>query len=262
MAYLAQCAPERIPMSLVEGAIDQEDERLQALATLSEVSLTKEHPFADNSPAITVHRLIQAVARAKWEAIGIAQDPANRLLACLSTIYPDDGLLNPLSWPACDKLTPHALVQQSNPLSTESLLRLAELLERVGDYFVGRVVHEHSPRAVLTRIAINLERDPKLTGAANVEREIADQLNNVAVLLEKREDLAASQLAHTVLEVRKIMLTLGSKNPIEMPRLSKVECAVQTLSELLRVQAIRRRVLTARLKFGRLSPGLMLKLVN
>ena len=34
MAYLAQCAPERIPMTLVEGAIEDEAERMKALAAL------------------------------------------------------------------------------------------------------------------------------------------------------------------------------------------------------------------------------------
>lgn len=43
MAYLAQCAPERIPMTLVEGAIDDEI----ALATLCEVSLVKHDPFEE-----------------------------------------------------------------------------------------------------------------------------------------------------------------------------------------------------------------------
>ena len=39
MAYLAQCAPDRIPMTLVEGAVEDEAERLKALAALAEVSL-------------------------------------------------------------------------------------------------------------------------------------------------------------------------------------------------------------------------------
>ena len=45
MAYLAQCAPERIPMTLVEGAIEDEAERMKALAALAEVSLAEARPF-------------------------------------------------------------------------------------------------------------------------------------------------------------------------------------------------------------------------
>ena len=51
MAYLAQCAPERIPMTLVEGAVEDETQRLQALAALAEVSLVKHDPFEDGTPA-------------------------------------------------------------------------------------------------------------------------------------------------------------------------------------------------------------------
>ena len=81
MAYFAQCAPERIPMTLVEGAVEDEAERLQALAALAEVSLVKHDPFEDGTPAVTVHRLVQAVARARSEANGSAQD-ASRATDC------------------------------------------------------------------------------------------------------------------------------------------------------------------------------------
>src|SRR5262249_39788326 len=47
MAYLAQCAPERIPMIVVEGAVEDEAERVEALAALAEVSLVKHDPFED-----------------------------------------------------------------------------------------------------------------------------------------------------------------------------------------------------------------------
>src|SRR6202022_2883929 len=60
MAFLAQCAPVRIPMALVEGAVDKETERLEALAALAEVSLVKHDPFEDGTPAKTAHRLFQA----------------------------------------------------------------------------------------------------------------------------------------------------------------------------------------------------------
>jgi hypothetical protein len=73
MAYLAQCAPERIPMTLVEGAVEKEAERHEALAALAEVSLLKHDPFEDGSAAVTVHRLVQAVARARSEENGLGQ---------------------------------------------------------------------------------------------------------------------------------------------------------------------------------------------
>src|SRR5262249_34138159 len=47
MTFLAYCAPARIPMILVEGGIDDENQRMEALAALSEVSLVKHDPFDD-----------------------------------------------------------------------------------------------------------------------------------------------------------------------------------------------------------------------
>src|SRR5215475_2931382 len=96
MAYLAQCAPERIPMTLVEGAVDDEAERLQALAALAEVSLLKHDPFEDGTPAVMVHRLVQTVARARSEANGSAQDAVERLIARL-VATPEEGDTDPLS---------------------------------------------------------------------------------------------------------------------------------------------------------------------
>ena len=109
MAYFGQCAPERIPMALVEGAIDGEAVRLEALAELAEVSLVKHDPFEDGAPAVTVHRLVQAVARARSEAKGTAPSAVTRLIARLAAVYPADGFGNPASWPRCAPLTPHLL---------------------------------------------------------------------------------------------------------------------------------------------------------
>jgi hypothetical protein len=104
MAHLAHCAPERIPMTLVEGAVDDEAERLQALAALAEVSLLKHDPFEDGTPAVTVHRLVQRVARARSEANGSAQDGVRRLTARLVAIYPEEGYSDSQSCPVCARL--------------------------------------------------------------------------------------------------------------------------------------------------------------
>src|SRR5262249_19695954 len=109
MAYLAQCAPERIPMTLVEGAVEDKAERTKALGSLAEVSLVKHDPFEDGTPAVSVHRLVQAVARARSEANASAQDAVGRLTARLVATYPVGAYRDPQSWPLCAKLTPHLL---------------------------------------------------------------------------------------------------------------------------------------------------------
>jgi tetratricopeptide (TPR) repeat protein len=105
MAYLAQCAPERIPMPLVEGAIAHKAQRRQALAALAQLSLVKYDPFEDGTPAVKVHRLVQAVARARSEAGGLAQEAVGRLTARLGAIFS----VNTYAVQSARQLTPHLL---------------------------------------------------------------------------------------------------------------------------------------------------------
>jgi hypothetical protein len=85
MAYLALFVSEHIPKVLVEraGAVEDEAERLEALAALAEVSLVKHDPFE-----VSVHRLVQMVARARSEANGTAQTVWMRLIGRIVELYP------------------------------------------------------------------------------------------------------------------------------------------------------------------------------
>jgi tetratricopeptide (TPR) repeat protein len=86
IGYLAECAPERIPIILVEGAVEDEAERVKALAALAEVSLVMHDPFEDGTPAVKVHRLVQAVARTRSGARTARY--AKRFSEQISKIYP------------------------------------------------------------------------------------------------------------------------------------------------------------------------------
>jgi tetratricopeptide (TPR) repeat protein len=155
MAYLAQCAPERIPMILVEGGREDEAERMEALAALAEVSLVRHDPFEDGTPAVTVHRLVQAVARARSEAKGTAQDAANRLVAQIAAVYPSSSRMEPSSWPLCAQLTPHLLAQpEERRRNTSRILDRADLLIRAGDYFHGRAAYSQAAQLFREAVAI------------------------------------------------------------------------------------------------------------
>src|SRR5262249_3806687 len=138
MAYLAQCAPERIPMTLVEGAIEDEAERMNALAALAEVSLVRHDPFEDATPAVTVHRLVQAVARARSEAKGSAQEAVEQVIARLVAIYPYRSFIDPALWPLCSQLTPHLLARREAGFEAAwEISDWPELLERASYYFTA-----------------------------------------------------------------------------------------------------------------------------
>jgi tetratricopeptide (TPR) repeat protein len=201
MAYLAQCAPERIPMSLVEGAVEDEAERLLALTALAEVSLLKHDPFEDGTPAVTVHRLVQGVALARSEANGSAQEAVGRLIARMVATYPETGEDDPRSWPLCAKLTPHLLA-----LSGPDDASVSELLGRAGRYFHGRGAY--SQAAPLLRDALTMRE--KALGPEHPET--ATSLNDLALLLHDQGDYAGARpLFERALEIRK--KALGPEHP-------------------------------------------------
>jgi len=84
MAFLGYCAPVRVPIYFLEGLAHKEE----AIAVLAELSLIKHDPFEDGIPAVTAHRLVQAVARHRTEAKGAADATIQRVEAGLSMPAP------------------------------------------------------------------------------------------------------------------------------------------------------------------------------
>jgi tetratricopeptide (TPR) repeat protein/DNA-binding XRE family transcriptional regulator len=103
VAYLAHCAPERIPTTLIEGALVDDAERSAALLVLAGTSLVKYDPFEDGTESVTIHRLVQAVARSRTTDHAAGSAVTRRL----SVIYPMDAFDNPSSWTLCARLLPH-----------------------------------------------------------------------------------------------------------------------------------------------------------
>lgn len=139
IAFLAHCAPERIPITLVEGALDDAADRSTALIALTELSLVRPDPFKDGTEAIRMHRLVQAAARTRAVSAGGAAAAVQRVIRRLTEIYPEDGFDNPTSRPLCEVLTSHLLARcgPSSPSGTGTVDQ-AELLSRAGCFFHGR----------------------------------------------------------------------------------------------------------------------------
>ena len=222
MAYLAQCAPERIPMILVAGAIEDEAERLQALAALVEVSLVKHDQFEDGTLAVTVHRLVQAVARARTERKGlvpnvvkkvtgrqIIRSPIRRLIARLVAIYPENSRENTSLWPLCDQLTPHLLaVSHSGLVHTAKRADLVNLLNRVGVYLTGRALYKQADK--LLRDALAMSKSDILDTAVS--------LHNLGFLWQLQGD---SLVARDLLE-RALAVCQGRVDPDNNPFIAMI----------------------------------------
>jgi tetratricopeptide (TPR) repeat protein len=236
MAYLAQCAPERIPMILVEGAIEDETERLEALAALAEVSLVKYDPFEDTTPAVTVHRLVQAVARARSKANSSAQDAIGRLISRLVAIYPTEGYSEPQSWPLCAKLTPHLLARRAPDDASVS-----ELLNRAGSYFHGRGAY--SQAAPLFREALAMR---EMALGPN-HPFTATSLDNLACLLHDQGDLAGARpLYERALAIRE--KALGLEHPYTATCLDDLALLLMDQGNLAGARPLYERALAIREK--------------
>jgi tetratricopeptide (TPR) repeat protein len=239
MAYFAHCAPERIPMTLVEGAVEGEVERQRAVAALAEVSLLKHDPFEDEMPAVTVHRLVQAVARTRSEANGAAQDAVQRLTARLVAIYPEqeEAARNPQSWPLCARLTPHLLVRRGPDDASVS-----DLLDRAGSYFFGRAAYSQAEPLLRGALAIR----EKVLGPEHPDK--ASSLNNLAsLLLEAQGDLAGARpLYERALAIREKVL--GPEHPRTASSLNNLALLLKDQGDLAGARPLHERALAIREK--------------
>src|SRR5262245_46331373 len=172
-------------MTLVEGAVEDEVQRMKALGALAEVSLLKHDPYEDATPAVTVHRLVQAVARARSQANGLARDTVGRLIARLAAIYPKESYTDPRSWPLCRQLAPHLLARRD--AGSDAALEVAgwpKLLDLAGSYFHARAAY---PQALpLFRDALAIRE--RTLGPEHPDT--ATSLNNLALLLHHQGELA------------------------------------------------------------------------
>jgi TolB-like protein/class 3 adenylate cyclase/Flp pilus assembly protein TadD len=240
MAYLAQCSPERIPMTLAEGAVEDEAQRLNALAALAEVSLVKHDPFEDATPAVTLHRLVQKVARARSEENGSAHEAVGRLIARLVAIYPKEGHSDPQSWPLCAQLTPHLLALR-DACSDDAWVRAGgpELLDRAGGYFHGRAAHSQAARLLRDALAI---RESAL-GAEHPDT--ATSLNNLADLLRDQGDFAGARPLHQrALAIRERVL--GPAHPDTATSLNNLAILLKAKGDFAGARPLHERALAIR----------------
>ena len=233
-------------MTLIEGAIEDETGRVAALSALSEVSLIKHDPFEDGTPAVIVHRLVLAVARARANAKAIAQHAVERFIARLVAIYPEDDYDNPARWPRCAQLTPHLLATcEETTADVAASVKCANLLNRAGSYFDGRAAYSEARPLLKRAVAIREE----LLGAEHPDT--AASLNNLAQLLRHVSDFTGARpLLKRALAIREELL--GPKHPHTATTLHNLASLLRDESDLAgarplceRALAIREEVLVA-----------------
>ncbi len=193
MTYLAACAPERIPVSLIEGVLADAAERAEALLALSDVALVRNDPFEDGTPAVIVHRLVQAVARNR--AGPAFADAANHVINRLAELFPVGFDTFSGAWSVAEKLTPHLLASATNDAHLD--VQAAALLDSAGSYFQARATFSEA-HTLLNEAGVLFQRALTIR-----ERELgpddpvtATSLNNLAVLLVSKKEFARALPLH------------------------------------------------------------------
>jgi tetratricopeptide (TPR) repeat protein len=188
IAFLALCAPEPIPTTFVAGVSENRAESLAALMALTEMSLIRDDRYEDGTPAVSAHRLVRALARARADAYSGVATAIGRMIVRLTEIYPVGGYDNQATWPLCAKLTPHLLALCNTKAADETWsVERADLMVRAGCYFQGREAYAQAEPLFQIALAIR-ERE---FGA--MHPETAASLNNLATLAFSRGDVAGAE---------------------------------------------------------------------
>ena len=254
MAFLANCSPERIPMILIEGALDEGD-HVQALCALAELSLVKHDPFEDGTPAVTVHRLVQAVARMRAKSTGITLAALARLTERLWIIYPSKFTDKySLMWA---QLTPHLLaIQEADIDKLPNVAYWPDLLERADEYFRTSVGPldvtsaekwieslKNQPSFLNERIQLS-ERAVAICEKTLADHpETAKSVERLALLLKEKGDLAAARpLFKRAIAIREN--TLGLQHVATLKSLDNFAAVLQIEGNLAAEQAVYERALS------------------
>lgn len=186
MTFLAHCAPERIPLYLIKTAFQNNPSTLEALDSLIDLSLVRQDPLPNDIPAITVHPLVQAVARSSSD-YNSASGAISRLFAALSRLFPDEWSFQSQ---ICVVLIPHVL-------AARIALQFADVQP---DLFVQAAIFllEHHPRDAphtdeqrqLVHAALEAsQRSPLLA-----TKFTADRFRELARLLARRGALDSARV--------------------------------------------------------------------
>jgi tetratricopeptide (TPR) repeat protein len=135
MGLLAYFAPERIPLWLLERSVEGTP-GLSALTALAEVSLVRNDPFDDGTPAVTVHRLVQAITRQKLVRLKTSGAAIKRVTRLLADAFPENARAQPHLAARYAALLPHAVGLREHALrgDKDPPRAMARLLDAVGNY--------------------------------------------------------------------------------------------------------------------------------
>jgi tetratricopeptide (TPR) repeat protein len=257
IVHAALLAPEAIPLflfseareqlgeplatALADDSLDEAVAALRTFALIDRESVADERDLSITSDAIRLHRLVREIAVARREG-EVHKRMHSALIAALTQVFPRGAYSNPASWPRCALLTPHVLAsceaeKGGLPTNVESAI----LLGRAAGYFHGLAAYSEG-RSLFERALAIYE---KVLGPEHPDT--ATSLDNLALLLRDRGDLAAAQpLFERALSIREKVL--GPEHPDTATSLNNLACLLRDGGDFAAAQLLFERALAIREK--------------
>jgi tetratricopeptide (TPR) repeat protein len=237
-------APDAIPRTLLNKALADYtkavkkaksvdefviDEAYEALSSYSLITL--------DETFVTVHRLVQLVVRDRMNEDDFAKY-RNAMVVALSEQFPKAGYDDPLCWPECAILLPHAnaVFEGSQHDNDDVSYTRTLLMNWIAGYHFGRALYANAE--LLYRRIIEI-RERKLEAH---DPQIGIGLNNLAVLLHDKGDYKEAEL---ILR-RSLDITekyYGSNHPEVANRLNNLGILLKDKGDYKEAELILRRSL-------------------
>ena len=108
---------------------------------LTGVSLIRSDPLSEDSPGVSVHRLVQAAARLRLAAQGNTSTALEQAINAVQNIFPVSAYEDPGTWPRCGELFAHAMAIREHVIAIKFGSTVAPILfDRIGQYLHGRAM--------------------------------------------------------------------------------------------------------------------------
>jgi len=159
MALLAECAPTRVPVYLYAGAFETQEQLAEGVLALTASSLAKADAFLEGVPALTLHPIVQLIAREWSEEKDLRSAAVKLLVDALAEIFPINPYQDFNVWPACQTLIEHVWFQIQTDIDNEPKHEAwPNVLVRAGSYFQARGFYDPAEMLFLDAV-VHAERD-------------------------------------------------------------------------------------------------------
>jgi tetratricopeptide (TPR) repeat protein len=257
LSRLSFFAPEKIPLELLPESLLEDDDRGEALVALAGVSLVRSDPLQEETPGVSVHRLVQAAARLRLAAQGSTDTALEQAIGAVQLAFPADAYEDPGRWPRCADLFSHAMAVREHVTSVNFKSQVAPILfDRMGQYLHGRAMFALAEQ--LFRDAISSGEIAFGAGSLEVARSKSN-LANVLYAVGRRND--AELLFRESLAVQEKLL--GRRDPGCARTMTSLAWLLHELGRSVEAEGLlREAIASGETILGRHHPDLAIRINN